>query len=92
MSLIQDDSVSLEENEAFVEVLIYERIGSFLLRQLQGAYNDDEQLFKNKCLKLAEIVELDFPYFKRQLGDQVQLEKIQPGKSAGVMASRLSFR
>jgi hypothetical protein len=45
-SIIQDDSLSKEENEAFVEVLIYERIGLFLLRQLQNAYADDEQNFK----------------------------------------------
>ncbi len=62
-SIIQDDSLSKEENEAFVEVLIYERIGLFLMRQLQSAYADDEQLFKSKCLKLGEIVELDFAYF-----------------------------
>jgi len=62
-SIIQDDSLSKEENEAFVEVLIYERIGLFLFRQLQNAYADEEQQFKAKCLKLSEIVELDFTYF-----------------------------
>ncbi len=84
-SFITDDSLSLEDSESLVEVLIYERIGLFLLRQLQVAYSDDEFQFKNKCLKLAEIIELDFSYFKRQLGDNVQLEKIQPGKSAEIL-------
>lgn len=67
-SVIQDDSLSKDENEAFVEVLIYERIGLFLFRSLQNAYVDDEQQFKAKCLKFGEIVEQDFPYFQRQLG------------------------
>lgn len=39
---IWDESMTDEENIAFVEVLIYERCGLFLLRSLQAAYSEDE--------------------------------------------------
>lgn len=39
---IWDDSMSNEENVSLVEVLLYERVGLYLLRQLQSAYVDEE--------------------------------------------------
>lgn len=39
---IWDDSMSNEENVSLVEVLLYERVGLYLLRQLQAAYVDEE--------------------------------------------------
>jgi len=49
------ESQRVETLENFTETLIYERIGSHLLKSLVQLYVDDEIKFRQKCLKLWQM-------------------------------------
>ena len=44
--------VSKPEKEAFVEVILYERVGNLLLGRLGKLYHVEDLAFQSKCLRL----------------------------------------
>ena len=67
--------------ENFAETLIYEQIGSYLLKSLVSLYLSDEIDFRQKCVKIYELHQKNLVEFNKYFSAEFP-EDLLPTKSA----------
>jgi hypothetical protein len=89
---IWEQNANTSKNEVlenFAETLIYERIGSYLLKQLVSLYLPDELDFRSRAFKLHELYMRDLQAFNELFQSELPAD-LTPSKSA--LMCKLFFR
>lgn len=77
------DQVRKETTEHMAETLVYERVGTYLRRQLINLYQQEETAFVKKCIELLALFKKDIMKFN-QLFNSNLLPNMKPNKSVKI--------